>query len=265
MKYVVQSLQKFKKETAIELRKKGFSHSEIQERIKIPKSTLSFWLKKIKLTDYQIQKLKDKRNKIARINSEKRSLNIKRQIEEIKNSSAKEVGQISKRELWLIGIILYWLRRNKNDFKNGVMFTSSNPDLIKLFLKWLKEIGGIKDEEIKFDVFLKKKKIASDELLKKVIRYWSNEIGYPKEKFLHHIYFQRSNYQPNPKNKTNSTTNKANDTNKNSNTNNINNINNNGDNNNKIHGFLRVRVKASSMLARQLAGWIEGIVNLIEP
>src|SRR3989344_2091588 len=224
MKNVVQPLQKFKKQTALELRKKGFSYSEIQERIKIPKSTLSSWLKSIKLTDYQTQKLKDKREKIAKANSAKKSLSIERQIEEIKNSSSKNIGQISRRELWLIGIILYWLKKNKDDFKNGVMFSSSDPDIMKLFLKWLKEAGGIKDEEIKFDIFLKKKKIISENLLKDVIRYWSNAIGYPKERFLHHIYFQK-----------------------------------NSSNSDKIYGFLRIRVRSSSMLARQISGWVSGI------
>lgn len=225
MKNVVQSLKKFKKETAVELRKKGFSYSEIQEKIKTPKSTVSFWLKDIKLTDHQTQKLKDKRSKIARKNFENRTLKIEKQIEETKNSSAKDIGNISKRELWLMGVTLYWLRRNKNDFRNGVMFTSSNPELIKLFLKWLKEIGGITNEEIKFDLFLKKSKIMSEELLKKAINFWSNAIGYPKEKFLRHVYFQKSDGNSN--------------------------------------GFLRIRIKASSMLARQIAGWIKGIIKTI--
>src|SRR3989344_8878592 len=235
MKNVVQPLQKFKKQTALELRKKGFSYSEIREKIKIPKSTLSFWLKSVKLTDYQTQKLKDKREKIAKANSAKRGLSIERQIEEIKNTSSKNIGQISKRELWLIGIILYWLKRNKDDLKNGVTFASSDPGILKLFLKWLKEVGGIKDQEIKFDIFLKKKKVVSENLLKEIIRYWSNAIGYPKERFLHHIYFQKSNT--------------------------ISKDNQNIDND-KIYGFLRVRVGSSSMLARQISGWIEGIVNI---
>src|SRR3989344_3938088 len=192
MKNVVQPLQKFKKQTALELRKKGFSYSEIQERIKIPKSTLSSWLKSIKLTDYQTQKLKDKREKIAKANSAKKSLSIERQIEEIKNSSSKNIGQISRRELWLIGIILYWLKKNKDDFKNGVMFSSSDPDIMKLFLKWLKEAGGTKKEEKKLDREVNK----------------NLDID-------------------------------------------------------KIYGFLRVRVGSSSMLARQISGWIEGIINII--
>src|SRR3989344_4203814 len=100
-----------------------------------------------------LQKLKDKREKIAKANSAKKSLSIERQIEEIKNSSSKNIGQISRRELWLIGIILYLLKKNKKDFKNGVMFSSSDPDIMKLFLKWLKEAGGIKDEENKFYIF----------------------------------------------------------------------------------------------------------------
>ena len=242
MKNVVQSLIKFKKETAIELRKKGFSYSEIQKKIKTPKSTLSFWLKTIQLTDYQIQKLKDKRKKIAKENSENRSFKIEKQIEEIKNSSAKDVGQISKRELWLMGIILYWLRRNKNDARNGVMFASSEPELIKLFLKWLKQIGGITEEEIKFDIFLKKKKAVSDEAIRRTVRYWSFITDVPKERFLEHIYFQKEQHKAKTKDEQVG----------------------NNNNSHETPGFLRIRIRASSMLARQISGWVRGIINATE-
>ena len=251
MKNVVQSLQKFKKNKAIELRKKGFSYSEINERIKIPKSTLSFWLKGVKLTDYQIQKLKDKRQKIARANSEKRVLSIERQAEEIKNSSAKDVGQISKRELWLMGVILYWLKKNKNDFKNGVMFSSSNPDEINFFLHWLQEVGSIKGEEITFDIFIKKKKQMTEETLKRIIRYWSDQTGFSKERFVNHIYFQNINKRFKAKNNQNSQNNENNQKHENDNK------------NSKINSFLRIRIRSSSMLARQISGWTEGIIKSI--
>ncbi|MEK6884288.1 MAG: hypothetical protein AABY22_31950, partial [Nanoarchaeota archaeon] len=56
-------------------------------------------------------------------------------IEEIKNSSAEDLKEISKRELWLMGIMLYWRERflhgNENDLRKGVRFTSSDPNIIK--------------------------------------------------------------------------------------------------------------------------------------
>src|SRR3990167_5211415 len=152
---MVQYLEKYKQNIAIEMRKRGLSYSEIENRIHVPKSTLSFWLKKIKLTPEQIKKLNDKKIETAKANALKKISKTSRTIEEIKNSSAQDIKEISKKDLWLMGIMLYWKNGNKGDIRKGVHFSSSDPAMIKLFLKWLREVGGVEDKEIKFDVFIK--------------------------------------------------------------------------------------------------------------
>ncbi len=49
------------KEKAIELRRKGFSYSEILKEILVAKSTLSIWLKEVGLSISQKQKITAKR------------------------------------------------------------------------------------------------------------------------------------------------------------------------------------------------------------
>lgn len=205
-------LEKYKQNIAIEMRKRGLSYSEIENRIHIPKSTLSYWLKNIKLTPEQIKKLNGKRTEVAKKNALKKIFRTSKLIEEIKNSSSQDIKEISKRELWLMGIMLYWKNGNKSDLKKGVHFSSSDTHMMKLFLKWLKEVGGIRDEEIKFDIFTPKKSAGE------AIKNWSKNTSFPENHF-QHIYFQKTE-------------------------------------------FLRVRVAQSSMLARQIAGWIEGIKNI---
>lgn len=219
---MVQYLEKYKQNIASDMRRRGFSYSEIKNRLHIPKSTLSYWLKNIKLTPEQIKKLNDKRLETARANALKKISKTSQLIEEIKNSSAKDVKEISKRELWLMGIVLYWKNGNKSDLKKGVHFSSSDPYLIRLFLKWLREVGGIRDEEIKFDIFAGKK---TDE----VIKYWAKVTGFPQSYFTN-LYFQKGGKKKNSK-----------------------------------VGFLRIKVVQSSMLARQIAGWIEGLKKVINP
>lgn len=214
---MVQRVERYKKGIAIELRKKGFSYSEIETAINIPKSTIAFWVKKIKLTEPQVKKLKNRRIEVARNNSQKRISKIRKEIEEIKISSAKSINQISKRELWLMGVVLYWKNSREDDLKKGVRFTSSNPDLIKFFLRWLKEVGKIENKEISFDIL-----IGRNNRKEKAIKYWAKITNFPEGNFTH-IYCQK----------------------------------------NKVlrtqFGILRIRVKASSMLARQIFGWVKGI------
>lgn len=238
MPNVVQYVEKYKKNIAVDMRKRGFSYSEIENRLHVPKSTLSWWLKDLPMTDSQTQRLKEKRLQTARANSEKRILKTSRLIEEVKNSSAKDIKKISKRELWLMGIMLYWKERllteNADDLRKGVRFTTSDPYIAKLFLKWLQDIGELKDNEIGFDIFIGKDKDRKD-LIDEVTDYWSDVTGFPKNYFTH-IYFQIQKSKPQGRDRHRRKTQPR-----------------------SVFGFLRIRVRASSMLARQISGWIRGI------
>src|SRR3989338_8755343 len=172
------------KDFAIELRKGGYSYSEIQKFCAVPKSTLSYWFKDIKLSEPQLSRLKKKREEGAKRGSKAKTLKTSKAIEEIQKTSAKDIGEISKRELWLMGVVLYWrerlLNKNDSDLKKGVRFTSSDPDLIKLFLKWLVDVGGIKNEEISFDIFIPENKKSS---LNDFVDYWAGVTSFSKTIF----------------------------------------------------------------------------------
>ena len=221
---MVQTPVRFKKGIATELRRKGLSYSDIQNSINVPRSTVAYWLKDVELSDEQTKKLKAKRSAVAKSNSEKRAARILRETEDIKRSSAKEIGGVTKRELWLMGIILYWRFGNSSDLKKGVHFTTSDPELIKLFLNWLKEIGKIKEEEIAFDIFISKNR---KDFLDKIKNHWSSITRFSRGHFTR-VYFYKTHKSKSE------------------------------------FGLLRIRVKASSMLARQIAGWIGGIRNYIK-
>ena len=222
------------KDFAIELRKGGYSYSEIRKFSSVPKSTLSYWFRDLKLSEPQLARLKKKRIEAAKRGSESKILKTAKAIEEIQKSSSKDIGKISKRELWLIGVVLYWrerlLNKNDSDLKKGVRFTSSDPNLIKLFIKWLEDVGGIKKEEISFDIFIPENK---KKLLSTVVDYWAEITKFPKSSFSRY-YLQKVKVKK-PKRITKRSS----------------------------YGLLRIRVKASSMLARQISGWVKGIVGSI--
>src|SRR3989338_8156401 len=232
---MVQYLENYKKNIAIDMRKRGFSYSDIYNKMNIPKSTIVSWVKDVKLTKEQKEKLKKRRTEIARTNFQKRNLRTAKLIESIKLSSAQNIAKISKRELWLMGIALYWKERlasgDGSDLKNGVRFTSSDPDLVKIFIKWLREVGEIDDEEIKFDIFIGEDKKSKMDDTK---NYWAYITGFPRGYFPR-VYFQKKYpVKKIPKNKARNYSKSE-------------------------FGFLRVGVRSSSMLARQIAGWAEAI------
>ncbi len=229
-----QYIEKYKKNIAIDMRKRGLSYSEIEDRIHVPRSTLSYWLKGLKLTEEQTEKLNKKRLDGMKRGFEKRISRTKKLIEEIRTSSAKSIKKISKKELWLMGIVLYWRERllsgNESDLRKGVKFTTSDPYLVKLFLKWLRDIGQIKNEEIEFDILMP---ISDKGSINEAIAFWSDVTEFPEDSF-RNVYFQKVR----PKRKRGGRISYK-----------------------TKFGLLRTRVKASSMLARQIAGWVRGIIR----
>src|SRR5438046_1116378 len=135
---MVQYPSNSKKNLARSLRKGGYSYSEIQKFANVPKATLSYWTQDVTLSEVQLERVMKKRSDAIRVGTKTRSDNVSRTIEQIEMAASKDIGKISKRELWLMGIMLYWRNRNKNDVKKGVSFTSADPHLIRLFLKWAK-------------------------------------------------------------------------------------------------------------------------------
>ena len=217
------------KQQAIELRKQGRTYSEIMEVIPVAISTVSDWLHSVGLSKKQKQRITLK--KLASI--KKGGLARKNQrlsiTKEIFSAAKKDIKSISQGELWFIGIVLYWAEGSKQretTVSQGVVFSNSDPRMIKIFLKWLKDCAKVSNENIKLEITIHenyKKRVN------KVIQYWSQITGVFKGKF-DKIYYKKHNIKSLRKNQ--------------------------GDN---YYGQLRIVVRKSTNLNRKIAGWIEGI------
>lgn len=219
------------KEKAINLRKKGFSYSEILREVAVAKSTLSLWLRSVGLSKKQKQRLTEK--KLAAMKRGWESCHKKRVLitQEIKNKAKKEIIRLTKKELWLIGIALYWAEGSKEkDYRpgSGIQFPNSDPYMIEFFLTWLLEIIKIPKERINFDIYIHE---SHKNNTNSVIDYWSNHTGFSCDNFKH-IYFKKNKINTKRKNIGKS-----------------------------YYGLLRIKVKGSSDLNRKIQGWIEGIYN----
>ena len=221
---------KFKeREKAIKLRRKGLSYREILEQVPAAKSSLSLWLRGVKLAKRQKQRLTEKKIASALRGSRKWKeirIDLTRRI---KDQARKEIGRLSKREVWLIGTALYWAEGTKEkEHKpgSGAIFSNSDTYMIKLYLKWLLNILKIPKENIYFAIYLHENhKHRSDEVKK----YWQTRTNFPIENF-RHIYFKKHKIHTKRKNI--------------------------GQN---YFGLLKIAVMESSILNRKIQGWIEGI------
>lgn len=219
------------KEKAIELRRQGYSYSEIRKEVKISKSSLSLWLRSVGLTTRQKQRLTDKKWASIRRGWEKWKNTRIKKVSHINNEAMVQAGKIkiNKEELWLMGLMLYWAEGAKTkeyDPGRGVCFSNSDPRMIKLFLFWLTQSLNILDDKIKFDIYIHENK-KND--LEDVRRFWSQVTGYSEDKF-DKIYFKKHRLSSVRKNQ-----------------------------GKRYNGLLRIRIISSGDLNRKISGWIEGI------
>ena len=219
------------KEKAINLRKKGFSYSEILKEVPVAKSTLSLWLQDIGLAKKQKQLLTEKKKRAQRKGAEARREQRITLTRVIKHRARKEISEISKRDLWITGIALYWGEGAKEKRKAAqVSLCNTDPRLIKIFLRWLNEICEISESDINFRIHLHKN---SRNRARKVQKYWSQTTGFSIKRF-DKITWKKHNVKTKRVNT--------------------------GD---CYFGLLEVRVKSSTNLNRKIAGWIEGICENI--
>ncbi len=214
------------KEKAINLRKQGLSYNEILQKVPVAKSTLSVWLKDIGLAKAQKQRLTEKR-RAAQQKAQQACRNIRITRETaIIHTAQREVGKISKREFWLIGAALYWAEGSKqkpNLVSQKVSFNNSDPKMILLFDKWMKEICGRKENGIAYSIY-----IHTTGDVERAKEFWGNLLNTTIEK----VYFKKGSPKTNRKNTQD-----------------------------LYFGLLRIEVRRSTDLNRKIKGWNLGIVN----
>jgi transcriptional regulator with XRE-family HTH domain len=173
------------KEKAKKYRSQGYSYGIISKKLGLAKSTLSNWLKEF---PYSPNKRTLKRIRLALAKSAKIIHNKKlAKIEIIKKDAHKELGKITRRDLWLLGIGLYIGEGNKLS-KESVRLINSNAETIKLAMRWFREIFRLKDKNFSLSVHL-----YPDNNINLAKNYWSKITGIPKIQFGKTQIDQRTN------------------------------------------------------------------------
>ncbi len=166
------------KKIVIDLRRRGNTYSEIQKNLrnKISKSTISFWRKGIILGDSYKKRLKKIQNtnlekarkKALLINREKRQLYLKN----LSDKNIKLIENLDKSIQKIILSILYLGEGAKHKSTPFLALANSNPEIIKLFIKLLKNCYNI--DESKFRVRIQ---CRFDQKTKEVKKFWHKVTG----------------------------------------------------------------------------------------
>lgn len=213
------------KEKAIELRKTGASYGEIKRKLNVSKSTLSYWLKNVLLTDEQKKRLYT--NSVAILTKGPKCQKERRNREVLKiiEDAEKEISSsISDETYKLFGAALYWAEGNK---KKDFGITNSDPNLIIFIVKWFEKAFNIFPNNLK--AWLNIYPQQNDLELKK---FWSDLTGIPFKNF------GKSFIKPLSKNYKK---------------------------NNLYYGTIKIRVCKGTDLRHKTYGWIKAILKEVAP
>lgn len=165
------------REEVIFLRKRNLSYSQIKDRLGVPKSTLSSWLKDYPLPKSIIRKLRDRNE--SRIEKFRQTMAKKRELrlEEIYSTEKNKIKKLSKRDIMFTGLALYWGEGSKSDWSK-VAITNTDPDILNFFIVWLKTIYKINKKNLTVTLHL-----YNDMKIKKETNYWSKILDVSHKQF----------------------------------------------------------------------------------
>lgn len=175
---------------ALKMRLKGYSYSEINAALEIPKATLSGWLRDIVLSDSARARLKQrtreggvnaliKRNILQTVHAEKRAFKAQQQ-------ACAEIGALSDRDLRIVGATLYWaegykrlkVRGGKERVGHSISFVNSDAEMVRVFVRFSREILGISEDHMKVSM-----RLYAHINEQEAMRHWIRVTGLPESSF----------------------------------------------------------------------------------
>lgn len=196
-------VQKHKKILATKMRLEGKSYGEIMKALDIPsKGTLSYWFHKLTLSDEAKERL-EKNMQLARDRgifafNTKRTKDILIENKKTFQKAKEEIQALSQSDLLLIGTALYWAEGINREALRGyqsVAFTNSDPKMVVVFMRYLREVLQVADEKIKPGIIL-----YPNLDIETTKDFWGNIINLPKENFWVTVAVSKASKRKKPSN-----------------------------------------------------------------
>ena len=179
----------------MKLRLQGRSYNEINKILGIPKATLSNWFIGLELPEEAKERIKKRvyeKSVLGLIKRNKLQTHIAEQkARKTRETAKREIEQLSKKELLLIGTALYWaegykkpkIQNGKIRISHSVSMTNSDPYLIKLFLRFLREVCEAQEEKITANL-----RIYEHQNENYLLDFWSKSTDIPYSRFQKFYY-----------------------------------------------------------------------------
>lgn len=160
------------RDKARELRKQGMTYDRIQVELGCSKSSISLWVRD--LPKPERKRTREEASAIAKRGWEATMKRREEERQETKRAAADEIGQLSDRELFLIGVGLYWSEGSKSKEhrpSERAIFINSDPDMIRVYIAWLRLLS-VGCERLRFHVHIHESAdVGAAE------RFWADLVG----------------------------------------------------------------------------------------
>lgn len=176
---------------ALALRRQGVSIKDIAKKLKVSRGSASLWCQEIILTKKQQLILKEKqtaagargRQMGADMNRAKRST----ALDVAKHKAEAEFTSVSKRELFLLGLGIYWGEGIKSRTSQAAV-VNSDPKILQVMIRWFCDCLSVRKSDFRPYVYISDLHRDREEI---IMKYWVDTLKLEKEQFKSPIYLNQ--------------------------------------------------------------------------
>jgi predicted transcriptional regulator len=163
---------------AAEMRSRGQSMGDIAVALGVAKSSVSYWVRDVRLTAKQKKKLNKNGHSVGAIEKRRvaRITNTQLSRDAIKEKAHAEVADLSQNVLWCVGVALYWGEGGKT--QQTTRLSNSDPAVIKTMMRFFRECCDVSEEKFRAHVHT-----FSQSNVEKSLEYWVSISGIPRGQF----------------------------------------------------------------------------------
>ncbi|OGN10190.1 MAG: hypothetical protein A3J46_04755 [Candidatus Yanofskybacteria bacterium RIFCSPHIGHO2_02_FULL_41_11] len=170
------------RQKAVELRlEENLSYSAICQKLKVPKSTLSYWLKEYPLSRERILELKKEGWSKGEASREKFRVTMREKREnkerKIYDTYVKKMDKLPTEAFFVAGLTLYLAEGSKRDYSR-IALANTDPGIIKFFINWMVRFLKVDRRKLKAELHLyENMNIRQEE------EFWRKEIQFSDKQF----------------------------------------------------------------------------------
>lgn len=181
------------KKQALALRRSGLSIKEIAEQVGVSKGTASVWVRDVMLTKRQEMRLKkrmfDAGHKGRMIGAESNKQYRLARIALLEKQAQKDISNMSRRDLFFLGLGLYWGEGFKARSTANAGFSNSDHRVILLMITWLQQVLGISRERLRIQIFINDIHRHREKI---ILKFWRKTTGLPASQFANVVFLPKA-------------------------------------------------------------------------